>query len=138
MEFSNRKLNYCSRFKASDQRISFIKRFSFGPRFSKLIFKTGNRPILTHLYPSRPILTYIDQIWPNLTFLELSWPIFTYIEKSWPVLTYLELSLPILTYLELSLPILTSKKALQPLHDNACKSKIHLYFKLYFYCWVHI
>ena len=50
--FPNRKLNYFSHFQASDQRTSFIKRFSFGPRFSKSIFKTGNRPILTYLDPS--------------------------------------------------------------------------------------
>ena len=47
--FPSRKLNYFSHFQAPDQRTSFIKRFSFGPRFSKSIFKTGKRPILTYL-----------------------------------------------------------------------------------------
>ena len=50
--FPNRKLDYFSHFQAPDQRTSFIKRFSFGPRFSKSIFKTGKRPILTYLDPS--------------------------------------------------------------------------------------
>ena len=46
--FPNRKLNYFSHFQAPDQRTSFKKRFSFGPRFSKSIFKTGNRSILIY------------------------------------------------------------------------------------------
>ena len=45
--FPNRKLNYFSHFQVSDQRTSFIKRFSFGPKFSKSIFKTGNGIIQT-------------------------------------------------------------------------------------------
>ena len=58
--FPNRKLNYFSHFQAPDQRTSFIKHFSFGPKFSKSIFKTGKRPILTYFDLSRPILTYLD------------------------------------------------------------------------------
>ena len=45
--YPNRKWNYFSHFSASDQKTSFIKCFSFIPRSSKLIFKTGNRIIQT-------------------------------------------------------------------------------------------
>ena len=40
--YPNRKWNYFSHFHASDQKTSFAKYFSFDPRSSKLIFKTGN------------------------------------------------------------------------------------------------
>ena len=43
----NRKWNYFSHFQASDQKTSFSKCFSFDPRVSKLIFKTGNGIIQT-------------------------------------------------------------------------------------------
>ena len=43
----NRKWNYFSHFQASDQKISFLRCFSFDPRDSKLIFKTGNGIIQT-------------------------------------------------------------------------------------------
>ena len=45
--FQNRKWNYFFHFQASDQKTSFTKCFSFGPRGSKLIFKTGNEIIQT-------------------------------------------------------------------------------------------
>ena len=54
MDFQNRKWNYPNRnwnyfssFKGSNQKISFTKYFSFVPRDSKLIFKTGNGIIQT-------------------------------------------------------------------------------------------
>jgi len=56
--YPNRKWNYLSHFQASDQKTSFTICFSFDPRGSKLIFKTGNRIIQTGhgiIYPaSRP------------------------------------------------------------------------------------
>merc|ERR1711953_905663 len=45
--YPNRKWNYFSHFQASDQKTSFTKGFSFDPRISKLIFKTGNGIIQT-------------------------------------------------------------------------------------------
>merc|ERR1712105_81613 len=45
--FANRKWNYFSHFQTSDQKTSFTKCFSFVPRVSKSIFKTGNRIIQT-------------------------------------------------------------------------------------------
>ena len=46
-KYPNRKWNYFSHFKASDQKTYFTKCFSFVPRGSNLIFKTGNRIIQT-------------------------------------------------------------------------------------------
>ena len=40
--YPNRKWNYFSHFQTSDKKISVTKCFSFVPRVSKLIFKTGN------------------------------------------------------------------------------------------------
>ena len=45
--YLNRKWNYFSPFQASDQKTSYTKCFSFVPRVSKLIFKTGNGIIQT-------------------------------------------------------------------------------------------
>ena len=45
--FPNRKWNYLSFFQASDQKTSFTRCFSFKPRSSELIFKTGNGIIQT-------------------------------------------------------------------------------------------
>ena len=45
--YQNRKWNYISHFKVSDQKTYFTKCFSFDPRGSKLIFKTGNGIIQT-------------------------------------------------------------------------------------------
>ena len=58
--YPNRKWNYLSHFQASDQKISFTKCFSYDPRGSKSIFKTGNGIIQTGngiLSPiSRPLI----------------------------------------------------------------------------------
>ena len=43
--YLNRKWNYFSHFQADDQKTTFTKNFSFPPRSSKLIFKTGNEII---------------------------------------------------------------------------------------------
>ena len=55
-----RKWNYFSYFQASNQKTSFAKCFSFKPRSSELIFKTGNGIIQTGngiIYPiSRPLI----------------------------------------------------------------------------------
>ena len=45
--YPNRKWNYFSHFQTSDQKTSFAKCFSFVPRVSKLIFKTGKGIIKT-------------------------------------------------------------------------------------------
>ena len=45
--YPNRKWNYFSNFQASDQKTPFTKCFTFDPRGSKLIFKTGNGIIQT-------------------------------------------------------------------------------------------
>ena len=92
--FPNRKLNYFSHFQVSDQRTSFIKRFSFGPKFSKSIFKTGNRSILTYLDPSLPILAHLDLSWLILTYLDLFWPFLIYLDLFSPILRNLDLSWP--------------------------------------------
>ena len=42
LNYPNRKWNYFSYFLTFDQKTSFTKYFSFVPRVSKLIFKTGN------------------------------------------------------------------------------------------------
>ena len=47
IDFQNRKWNYFSHFQSSDQKTSLTKMFSFSPRSSKLIFKTGNEIIKT-------------------------------------------------------------------------------------------
>ena len=45
--YPNRRWNYFSNFEASDQKTPFTKCFTFDPKGSKLIFKTGNGIIQT-------------------------------------------------------------------------------------------
>ena len=56
----NGKWNYISHFQASDKQTSVTKCFSFMPRSSKMIFKTGNGILQTGngiIYPiSRPLI----------------------------------------------------------------------------------
>ena len=47
LNYSNREWNSFSYFQVSDQKTSFTKFYSFSPRSSKLIFKTGNGIIQT-------------------------------------------------------------------------------------------
>ena len=58
--YPNRIWNYFSTFQASDQKTYFTKCFSFVPRDSKLIFKTGNGIIQTGngiiSHTSRPLI----------------------------------------------------------------------------------
>ena len=58
--YLNRKWNYFFHFQAFDQKTTFTKIFSFPPRSSKLIFKTGNGIIQTRngiIFPtSRPLI----------------------------------------------------------------------------------
>ena len=58
--FSNRKWNYFPHFQASDEKTSFTTYFSFDPKVSKLIFKTGNGIIQTGngiiIPTSRPLI----------------------------------------------------------------------------------
>ena len=60
INFQNMKWHYFSHFQASDQKTSFPQRFSFDPRGSKLIFKTGNGIIQSGIGiispPSRPLI----------------------------------------------------------------------------------
>ena len=58
--YPNRKWNYFSNFQASDQKTYFTKCFSFDPRGSKSILKSGNGIIQTGnriiFPPSRPLI----------------------------------------------------------------------------------
>ena len=45
--YPNMRWNYFSNFEASDQKTPFTKCFTFDPKGSKLIFKTGNGIIQT-------------------------------------------------------------------------------------------
>ena len=84
--YPNRKWNYFSHLQASDQKTYFTTCFSFLPRDSKLILKTGNgimqtgnriisptsRPLIKELLLSWPILTYLGAKYtytPNCTFI---------------------------------------------------------------------
>ena len=98
--YPNRKWNYFSYFLSSNQKTSFTKCFSFLPRSSKLIFKTGNgiisptsSPLIENLFYQMSliftkefIIDFQNRKWnyPNRkqNYLNRKWNYFTHFQTS--------------------------------------------------------
>ena len=91
--YPNRKWNYFSNFQASDQKTPFTKCFTFDPRGSKLIFKTGNGIISPNSLPLIKNLFYwIFLIWSKgfkINFRTRKW---NYPNRKWNYFSYFQAS----------------------------------------------